>query len=225
VKDNRRIRVLVCDDENLFREMLVGSLVREEDIEVVGQASTGREAVEKILSLRPDVVLLDNIMPDISGIEVMEAVRSECPQARIAILTGMPDEKLVARALRSGACGFLSKNSRIRHVGDAVRALFEGESFLDPRTTKSLVHSYLARPASSQRETLCGGALEGLTRRELQIIGLLTEGMSNSEIAGVIQVRENTVKKHLTHLFKKLGVRDRVQALAYITGIRKEQQV
>jgi DNA-binding NarL/FixJ family response regulator len=213
------IRILVADDHALMRHGLRGMLDAQPDLEVVGEAQDGADAVEEAIRLRPDVVVMDIRMPRLDGIEATKRLVSHGGAAsRILVLTTFDLDEYVFEALRSGASGFMLKDAPPQRLADAVRTVAAGESLLAPAITRRLIERYVSLPpADTARREHFGE----LTEREMHVVWLLTRGLSNAEIAGRLFVSEATVKTHVTRVLQKLGVRDRVQAvvLAYESGL------
>ncbi len=214
------IKVLIADDHALLRSGLRSMLEAEEDIEVVGEAADGSEAVEQALRLRPDVVVMDIRMPRLDGIEATRRLLAQ-PGAppRVLVLTTFDLDEYVFEALRAGAGGFMLKDAPPRQLAEAVRTVAAGEALLAPAVTRRLIERFTGRP--SPEAALRQGPFAELTERELEVLRLLTRGMSNAEIGERLFLSEATVKTHVTRVLGKLGVRDRVQAvvLAYESGI------
>jgi DNA-binding NarL/FixJ family response regulator len=210
------ITVLIADDDHLMRAGLAELLGVDRDITVVGQAATGREAIERAERLRPDVVLMDVRMPDLDGIAATREVVRCVPSARVLVLTTFEEDDYVFGALRAGASGFLVKRTRPEELIAAVHAVASGEALLSPSVTRRVV-DHMAR----SRPTKPSGWLETLTRREREVLLLIAEGLSNREIADRLTVEESTVKTHVKRVLMKLHLRDRVQAViyAYETGL------
>jgi len=213
------VRVLIADDQHLVRTGFRMILQTEPGIEVIAEATTGREAVTVARELRPDVVLMDIRMPDLDGIEATRQIlaRNSEPPSRVLMLTTFDLDEYVFDALRAGASGFLLKDVPASQLATAIRTIAAGDALLAPAITRRLIERFVAAPPATPRPP----ELDELTRRELEVLGLLAKGMSNAEIAAELIIAETTVKTHLTRLLMKLGLRDRVQAvvLAYQTGI------
>jgi DNA-binding NarL/FixJ family response regulator len=209
------IRVVVADDQALIRAGLRRLLEEQPDIEVVGEAGDGREAIAAVERLRPDVVLMDIRMPELDGIE---ATRQVGGRARVVILTTYELDEYVFDGIAAGACGFLLKHSRPEEMIRGVRAAASGDALLAPSVTRRLIAEFARRRPPP---TAVPPMLDGLTEREREVLRLVARGLSNQEIARALQVSEWTVKTHVAHLLDKLGLRDRVQAvvLAYETGL------
>ena len=207
-----RLRVLVADDHALVRSGIIG-LLEAADIEVVGEASNGREAIEAVRHCHPDVVLMDIRMPVMDGIEATVGVVKLEPAPKVLVLTTFDLDEYVYRALEAGASGFLLKDARPERLVDAVRTVASGDSLLAPEITRRLIERYLVVPRRSAPPA-------NLTPREHEVWLLLARGCSNAEIGRELYLSEATVKAHVTRLLAKLGLRDRVQAVvaAYETG-------
>jgi DNA-binding NarL/FixJ family response regulator len=212
------IRVVVADDQALVRGGFRLILEAQPDIEVVGEAADGREAVARAREQRPDVVLMDIRMPGMDGLEATRRLMTTQNPPRVLMLTTFDLDEYVYDALRVGASGFLLKDVRPEQLADAVRAVATGDTLLAPAITRRLVEQYLRRPPPGSRTPL---GLAELTDRELDVLRLVARGRSNQQIADTLFLGESTVKTHLTHLFAKLGLRDRAQAvvLAYESGL------
>jgi DNA-binding NarL/FixJ family response regulator len=213
------IRVLIADDHELLRDGLRGMLDAQEDMEVVGEAEDGARAVDEAIRLHPDVVIMDIRMPRLDGIEATKRLTAQGEKApRILVLTTFDLDEYVYEALRAGAGGFMLKDAPPRQLAEAVRTVAAGESLLAPAVTKRLIERYVSRPPAdaARRERFAE-----LTERELEVLKLLTRGLSNVEIGKRLFLSEATVKTHVTRVLNKLGVRDRVQAvvLAYESGL------
>jgi len=215
------IRVVIADDQQLVRTGFRMILESEADIEVVGEASDGRQAVSLARQTHPDVVLMDIRMPEQDGIEATRQLTSasQHPPTRVLILTTFDLDEYVFDALRSGASGFLLKDSQAAQLADAVRVVAAGDALLAPTVTRRLIEEFAATTAA--RTLPRPAAIGELTPRELDVFRLVATGMSNAEIAAALVIGETTVKTHVTRLLMKLSLRDRVQAvvLAYDTGI------
>jgi DNA-binding NarL/FixJ family response regulator len=210
------IRVLLADDQALVRAGFRMILGAEPEIEVVGEARDGTEAVSLARELAPDVVLMDVRMPVMDGIEATRNVAVGETAPRVLVLTTFDLDEYVYEALRAGASGFLLKDAPEEQLIAGIRIVADGGSLFAPTVTRRLIERFTgSRPTSSPRE------LDELTPRELEVLRLVARGLSNSEIAGTLVVSEHTVKTHVAHILRKLDLRDRVQAvvLAYETGV------
>jgi DNA-binding NarL/FixJ family response regulator len=218
------IRVLIADDHELLRDGLRGMLDAQEDMEVVGEAEDGSQAVNEAIKLHPDVVIMDIRMPRLDGIEATKRLTAQGENApRVLVLTTFDLDEYVYQALKAGAGGFMLKDAPPRQLAEAVRTVAAGESLLAPAVTKRLIERYVSRPPADavRRERFAE-----LTERELEVLRLLTRGLSNVEIGERLFLSEATVKTHVTRVLNKLGVRDRVQAvvLAYESGLAQAGQ-
>jgi DNA-binding NarL/FixJ family response regulator len=212
------IRVLIADDQALVRGGFRMILDAQDDIEVVGEACDGREALARARELAPDVVLMDIRMPELDGLEATRRLLSGDGTCRVLILTTFDLDEYVYAAMKAGASGFLIKDVRPEQLADAVRVVSTGEALLAPVITRRLIEQFVSRPAPSP------GApqqLDELSERELEVLKLIARGQSNDEIALELFVTRATVKTHVTHILTKLRLRDRVQAvvLAYESGL------
>jgi NarL family two-component system response regulator LiaR len=201
------IRVLLVDDHQVVREGLRFVLEQEADIEVVGEAGDGRAALEAIRALAPDVVLLDMMMPVLDGKGVLETLRREELAPAVVVLTSYPGEEQAIVAVRAGALSYLPKSVAIDRVTDAVRAAATGGSVLEPGVTAVLVNQL--------RESGDGGPLGRLSARERDVLGELSKGRSNREIARALSLGEQTVKSYVSSILTKLNVKDRTQAAIF----------
>lgn len=214
------VRVLIADDQSLVRAGFRMILEAEEDIEVVGEAADGAEALESAAELTPDVILMDVRMPNVDGLEATRRLlegKSQGP--RVLILTTFDLDEYVWEALRSGASGFLLKDTPPEQLVEAIRVVASGDALLAPAITRKVIEEFVSRPPASVRRLAPG--LDELTARELEMLRYVARGLSNAEIAESAFVSETTVKTHVAHILTKLGLRDRVQAVvfAYEHGI------
>jgi DNA-binding NarL/FixJ family response regulator len=212
------IRVLIVDDQALVRGGFRSILDGQDDIEVVGEAEDGNEAVEAAGRLRPDVVLMDVRMPGVDGIEATRRIAALGLDARVLVLTTFDVDDYVYDAMKAGASGFLLKSAPPRQLAEAVRTIAAGDALLAPSVTRRLVEQFVKRPPPG---AAIPPGLETLTERELDVLRVLARARSNAEIAAELFVSEATVKSHVNRLLGKLDLRDRAQAivLAYESGL------
>jgi DNA-binding NarL/FixJ family response regulator len=213
------IRVLLADDESLIRAGIAAILSSDPGIAVVGEASDGHGAALLAARERPDVALLDIQMPGADGFTALDLVRAAAPSTAVAMLTTFGRDDYVARALDGGANGFLLKAAPPRELITGVRAVAGGGAFLSPKVTGRVVAGFRARREFDRGGA--GGPLSSLSPRELQVLGLLGSGATNAEIARALHLAEDTVKTHVSAVFARLGVRNRVQAaiIAHDAGL------
>jgi DNA-binding NarL/FixJ family response regulator len=211
--------VLIADDQALMRAGFRMILEAEPDLEVVGEAANGREAVTEAGRLRPDVVLMDVRMPEMDGIEATRRLLDGNDDTKVLMLTTFDMDEYVYEALRAGASGFLVKDVPPEQLVAGIRSVASGDSLLAPSVTRRLIQEYVRRPPDALRTP--SPELTRLTARELEVLQMMARGRSNAEIAIEFFVSETTVKTHVAHVLAKLGVRDRVQAVvfAYESGL------
>jgi DNA-binding NarL/FixJ family response regulator len=212
------IRVVVADDQTLVRSGFRLILEAQADLEVVGEAEDGAEAIERVRQLRPDVVLMDVRMPTLDGIAATREIVASGLPTRVLVLTTFDQDEVVYEAMRAGASGFLLKSVPPAKLAEGVRVVVAGEALLAPSITRRLLEQFVQRPPSAE---VAAPALADLTEREREVLTSIARGRSNAEIAGDLFLSEATVKTHVNRIFSKLDLRDRVQAvvLAYESGI------
>ena len=213
-----RVRVLIVDDDDLMRAGLRGVLSSDASIEVVGEASDGRDAVYRTRLLHPDIVLMDVRMPDLDGISATRELLDAFPEVRVVIVTTFEQDDYIFGALRAGASGFLLKRTRPEELVAAIHTIAAGDSLLSPSVTSRVIGRMARQPAPDASRD---ARLDELTPREREVLELVARGLSNGEIAAALVVEESTVKTHVRRMLAKLGARDRVQAVifAYETGL------
>jgi DNA-binding NarL/FixJ family response regulator len=212
------IRVLLVDDDDLMRAGLKAVLSSDERVEVVGEAGNGREAVAKVRTLRPELVLMDVRMPDLDGIAATREILAVSPDVKVVILTTFEQDDYIFGALNAGASGFLLKRTGPEELLDAIQTVAGGDSLLSPSVTRTVIDRMAHQPTP---EIGAARQLEDLTPREREVLGLLARGLSNSEIASELVIEESTAKTHVKRILMKLRLRDRVQAVifAYESGL------
>jgi DNA-binding NarL/FixJ family response regulator len=213
-------RVLIADDDDLMRAGLVELLTADPQIEIIGQASTGRQAVEQARRLAPDVVLMDVRMPDLDGISATGELSRTTPAARVLILTTFEQDDYIFGALRAGASGFLLKRARPEELIAAVHTIAAGDSLLSPSVTRRVIDRMAQQPTPELADQ---AKLEALTPREREVLELIARGLSNREMAAALAVEESTIRTHVKRILMKLNLRDRIQVVifAYETGVNR----
>jgi NarL family two-component system response regulator LiaR len=201
------IRILLVDDHAVVREGLRGFLELQDEFEIVGEAEDGEEAVREAERLRPDVILMDLVMPGLDGVGAMQALRESLPEARVIVLTSFADDDRLLPAIQAGAAGYLLKDAQPAELARAVRAAHAGEALLDPSVAARLVDAIAQAPGDDPGERL--------TPREREVLGLIAQGRPNKLIARELEISEKTVKAHVGRVLEKLGVSDRTQAALY----------
>jgi DNA-binding NarL/FixJ family response regulator len=214
------IAVVVADDQGMVRSGLRSLLEQASDIEVVGEAADGQQALSAVRRLRPDVALMDIRMPNLDGLAATRTLVGEATPSRILVLTTYDIDEYVFEALRAGASGFMLKDAPAEELVGAIRVLAAGEALLAPAVTRRVIEAFARLPAPSAAHA---DALAELTSREVDVLRLLARGLSNAEIARELVVSDATVKTHVSHVLMKLGLRDRIQAVifAYETGVNR----
>jgi len=212
------VRVVIADDQGMVRSGFTTLLNSEPDIEVIGEAVNGQEAIARAAQLRPDVMLMDVRMPVLDGLQATREITAVPGAPKVLVLTTFDLDDYVYQALRWGASGFLLKDASAQELADAVRIVAAGDALLAPGVTRRLIAEFarLGAPRGPSRDSL-----DGLTERECEVLALVARGLSNAEIAGRLVVAEQTIKTHVSRILMKLGLRDRTQAvvLAYETGL------
>ena len=203
-----KIRVIIADDHVLFREGTRNLIEQEPDMEVVGEAGDGEEAVSLVTQLKPDVALIDIAMPNVNGIEATRQIKARCPATASLILTAYDDDQYVFTLLEAGAAGYLLKNVSGRELANAIRAVHDGEAVLHP----TIARKVLSRIAESKQKLEPGGQPNDLSEREMEILRLAARGMNNQDIAEHLYLSRRTVQSHLANIFRKMDVGSRTEA-------------
>jgi len=220
------IRVLLCDDQALVRGGFRMILEARPGLQVVGEAEDGAQAVRLAAQTQPDVILMDVRMPHLDGVEATRQIVAAGSPARILVLTTYDLDDYVYAAIRAGASGFLLKDVQPAQLAEAIRVIAAGEALLAPSVTRRLLGQFARTLPGPRASRASPASLSALTERETEVLRLLAAGLSNAELAGRLYISEATVKSHVSSLLRKLGLRDRVQAviLAYDTGLVTPQQ-
>jgi DNA-binding NarL/FixJ family response regulator len=205
------IHLLLCDDHPVVRDGLVAILSTQPDFEVIGEASTGIEAVQKAIALKPDVILLDLEMPELDGAEALKQIRLAQPEARAIVFTAFDTDERIVSAVQAGARGYLLKGVPREELFKAIRVVSEGGSLLQPVIASKLLNHVRARHDEAAEP-------EPLTDREMEVLRLLAQGKSNKEIAAILVISERTVKFHVSSIMGKLGASNRTEAVSIAAG-------
>jgi DNA-binding NarL/FixJ family response regulator len=203
----KNIQILIADDHTLFRDGLVGLLNSVEDIDVIGTAQNGREAVNKAAELQPEVILMDILMPELNGIDATQAIIKDFPSMGVIMLTMFEDDESVFSAMRAGARGYILKGADQDDVLLAIRAVYRGEALFGPSIATRLMDFFSLRPSEPAQ------VFPELTEREHEILALIARGLSNHEIAQQLNISLKTVRNHVSNIYNKMQVTDRVQAV------------
>jgi two-component system, NarL family, response regulator LiaR len=210
---DEKIRILLADDHVMLRQGTLALLQREADIEVIGQASDGRQAVDLAHGLRPDIVVMDVRMPELSGVEATRQIREALPEVQVLVLTAHDDEQYIFSLLEAGASGYLLKTAPVSELAKAIRQVKSGESPLSPSIARKIVVRMSNKDAKSPQAAQENANSNDLTSRELEVLQLLAQGMNNRAIAESMSVSERTVHAHLSNIFTKMGVSSRLEAV------------
>jgi NarL family two-component system response regulator LiaR len=206
----QRITVLICDDQAIVRKGIRALLATEPNIEVIGEAENGQEAVSQVKELRPDVILMDLVMPEVDGVEATRRITGHQPAARILVLTSFATDDKVFPAIKGGALGYLLKDSSPEELVQAIQQVYRGEPSLHPTVARRVLQE-LSRPEEMEEPPRS----EPLTERELEVLRLVARGLSNQQIANQLMISEATVRTHVSRILSKLHLASRIQAALY----------
>jgi len=206
-----KIRLLIVDDHTLFRQTLHSYLSAVENMEVVGEAEDGMDAINKTIELKPDIVLMDFAMPNLNGIQATREIRNRSPATKILILTMYDTGQHIREILRAGASGYILKKSPTQELVSAIQAVSKGEAFLCPSVAKQVLGEYLKQVEQTKKED----SYDELTERELELVSLIAEGKTSKEIAELLNISVHTVQSHRLNLMKKLDIHDSGQLVRY----------
>ena len=209
-----KIKVLVADDHTILRQGIKSLLANEEEIEVIGEAKNGREALTIIEETLPDVILMDIAMPGLNGLEATRRIKKKFPRMKVLVLTMYTNEEYIFQILNAGANGYLVKETAFQDLISAIKAVYKNEAFMSPSISKKVINSYIKRAQNDEEETC-----EVLTTREREILQLIAEGNSSKKIAELLFISPKTVETHRTHIMDKLNIHNRTGLVKY--AIRK----
>ncbi len=208
-----KIKVLIADDHSLIRKGLEQLLELEGDIEVIGEASNGKEAVEKAIQLNPDVILMDVNMPVQNGVNAIRELKENGCKAKVVVLTIHDDQEYLVEAVKVGADGYIMKDAEVDHLIKAIRDVYRGETYIQPNLTSRLIRDFEKMTYHSVKKQF---EENNLTQREIEVLMLIADGKNNREIADELYISEKTVKNHVSNIFRKIDVSDRTQAAIYV---------
>lgn len=211
-----KIKILLADDHTIVRKGLSLFLRTLPDFEIVGEAQNGKEVLDKIPDLKPDVVLMDLSMPEMDGIEATSLIKQQYPEIKVLVLTSFSDQDHVLPALTAGAAGYILKEVEPDQLAEAIRSAYKGLTQLHPDITNALISGDINQPSvTANTEQMARGSWESLTAREKEVLGLVSQGMSNKQIADTLVIAEKTVKTHIRNILSKLNLTDRTQAAVF----------
>ncbi len=218
MSESETIKVILADDHNLFRKMLFHLLSDEDDIEVIGEASTGKEALEQCKEKNPDILILDINMPVMDGLEAIRLLHEENNNIKVIILTAIEDDDYIFKFIREGATAYLLKDTTPQEMLKTIRAAYYGESLIQAKVMKKILNEFCKLSEQKEKKVqpiTNSKALDSLTEREKEVLSLIAKGMNNKEIASSLVISEATVKTHVANLMNKLEKRDRVELVLY----------
>ncbi len=218
MSESKTIKVILADDHNLFRKMLFHLLSDEDDIEVIGEASTGKEALEQCKEKNPDILILDINMPVMDGLEAIRLLHEENNNIKVIILTAIEDDDYIFKFIREGATAYLLKDTTPQEMLKTIRAAYYGESLIQAKVMKKILNEFCKLSEQKEKKVqpiTNSKALDSLTEREKEVLSLIAKGMNNKEIASSLVISEATVKTHVANLMNKLEKRDRVELVLY----------
>ena len=207
----KKIRVVIAEDHTIVRQGLTALLRSESDIEVVGEASDGLEAIELSKTKTPDVVLMDVAMRNLNGLDATRSIKKQFPEMKVLVLTMYDNEEMIFQILKAGASGYLVKDSAMTDLVSAIRAIHQGDSYLSPSISRKVIEEYIRRAEQGEK----GGPDELLSSREREILQLIAEGNSIPQIASLLCISKKTVEAHKTHIMEKLNIHDKVGLIKY----------
>lgn len=218
MSESETIKVILADDHNLFRKMLFHLLSDENDIEVIGEASTGKEALDQCKEKNPDILILDINMPVMDGLETIRLLHEENNNIKVIILTAIEDDDYIFKFIREGATAYLLKDTTPQEMLKTIRAAYYGESLIQAKVMKKILNEFCKLSEQKEKKVqpiTNSKALDSLTEREKEVLSLIAKGMNNKEIASSLVISEATVKTHVANLMNKLEKRDRVELVLY----------
>jgi two-component system response regulator NreC len=207
----KKIKLVVADDHKIFRQGITKLLEDESDLQVVGEAANGREAVKKTTELKPDVVLMDIAMANLNGLEATKQIKKVLPETKVIMLTMHKNEEYILQSFQAGASGFILKEGAVEELVNAIRSIHQDKSFLSPTISKTLIDAYLRKMETGKTET----PFDLLTDREREVLQLIAEGYTNREVAKALFISVKTVEAHRAHIMAKLNIHDVAKLVKY----------
>jgi two-component system response regulator NreC len=207
----KKLRLLVADDHKIFRQGIKKLLDEESDLNIVGEAADGREAVQKATELKPDVILMDIAMANLNGLEATKKIKKVLPSTRVIMLTMHKNEEYILQSFQAGASGYILKEGAVEELVSAIRSIYQDKSFLSPTISKTLIDAYLRKMETGKTET----PFDLLTDREREVLQLIAEGYTNREVAKALFISVKTVEAHRAHIMQKLNIHDIAKLVKY----------